>query len=308
VPYGVNADSFYQMTSAITVDLRQTNEHLGSLYPVVKKLAYFYKNAELSVIYSDVLKVMDIELLDEDKVKTELLYIDFLEDAMANFEQVLCRNIGIGAPHSLFADGIRLFNVMFRKQPMFNNRIFTYDKPRIIRTDDIGLDKFLTSLFILGWAVEPAAIFPKTPQQIQELLINLLKEYLSAQMLRVSIQRKDMTVHKKKQRDKKRGTNELLANKLIRENEDGEIDAFETLASSEPNQIEEFEKQEAIEQALSSIKNNPKLKRIGEKMIEGYKQREIAEELNVKPPYVNKLIKQTPALKLIRDSLKKRKK
>lgn len=306
VPLHVNADSFYQSVSQMTVDLRQSNERLGNLYPSVKKLAYFYKDTELSVIYSEVLKVIDIKLLDEDKTKTELLYMDFIEDAMTNFERILYRNVGIGDPFSLYENGIKLFNIMFRKQSIFNNRIFIYDKPRIIRKDDMGLDKLLTPLFILGWAVEPAAIFPKTPQQMQALFMNLLKEYLAAQMLRVSLQREDMAIKKRKQRDKERGTNEILSNQFIRENEDGIIDGFESVASSEPNQMEYVERQEALKQVLSSLDDKSRLKKIDEMMLEGYKQKEIARILNVKPPYINKLIRQTPALKFIRDSIKKR--
>lgn len=281
-----------RLDSTIT-GTRQKLEALGKLQPTIDKLQIVFEKPEhkqLPAVYDSAMKMIDIK---HAGTPAELIYLDFLEDAMANFEKILRRNIGIGSPFSLFDEGVRFFNILYRKQPMFNNRILAYDLPRIIRKNDLWLDKILTPLLMLGWAVEPVVILPKTPQQIQKLAERFLKLYLVAQTYRAFYER-EIEAHKQEaQRLHNDGMDEKSFSEFEYEDDNGNLVVAQELEQAliEPGQnpLTRFESQEAREGLLQKL--TPRQKEIIELLDQGFTQREVAKRLGTTEAFISQQIK-----------------
>lgn len=274
-------------------ETRQKLEALGNLQPTIDKLQLIFDKPDgqlLSTVYENAIKMIDIKTAG---TPAELTYIDFLEDAMENFEKILRRNVGVGSPFSLFDDGIRFFNVLYRKQPMFNSRILAYDLPRIIRREDIWLDRILTPLLMLGWAVEPVAILPKTPQQIQKLTDKFLRLYLAAQTYRAFYERETEAHKQETQRLHNDGIEEKSFNEFEYEDDNGNLIVAQELeqALTEPSQnpLMRLEAQEAREELLKKLTSRQQ--QIAELREQGFEQREIAKRLGVSEAFISQQLK-----------------
>lgn len=262
---------------------RRKLEALGNLQPAIDKLQFAFEKSNvqpLSVIYDTAVKMIDIK---DAGTPAELAYIDFLESAMANFEDILRRNVGVQI--GIFE--IRFFNILFRKQLIFNNRILAYDLPRIIRSDDMGLDRILTPLLMLGWGIELDATFSKTSKQIQKLTERFLKLYLTAQTWRAFYEREVERQKQETQQLHKGGIKELSFNQFESEDGEGNLVIAQELneALAEPSFLEQLETEE--DKGILLDKLTPRQKEIAELLLKGFEQREIAKRLGVSEAFIS---------------------
>lgn len=279
-------DSFFEFTRWQLAKLEKIVISMKRKLNTVDKLQGIFENSNKSfpVIYSNTMRIIEGNKI---KGQYQTTFFEFLDTAMNEFENLLSRNVG--GNFGIYE--INFFKFLYRKQPMFSDRILACDLDKILSKNDIELDKIITSLLVLGWAFElDDRYYKKSSLEIQKLADKFLRVYLSALAGKIIYQRIDEAEKKRNQRTP---VKELTFSQFEYENDNGERVVAEELenklVSNASTPLEKIDVREQKEELYSQFSKNEA--EIIKLLTEGYKQNEIANRLKISNAAVCKTVK-----------------